>query len=211
MDLGTADGRRMLTALGAELREARLACGVSQQRAADGIGVSHAQISRIELGLAPRVSLIVLARFARVVGLRLSARAYPAGLPVRDAAHLRLLARFRQSLGSRCTWRTEVPLPIPGDDRAWDAMIGVPHATIGVEAETRLRDVQAVDRRIGLKQRDDARVSCALLVIADTRNNRRLVREHAAALAATFPIAPRVVLAALSTSTRPPGNGIVLV
>jgi hypothetical protein len=34
------------------------------------------------------------------------------------------LDRFRMILGPGAAWATEVPLPISGDRRAWDALIG---------------------------------------------------------------------------------------
>ena len=65
-------------------------------------------------------------------------------------------------------WRTEVPLLIPGDLRAWDATIVGPGFGVGVEAETRLRDLQAAARRTNLKQRD-GELDHVILLVADTR------------------------------------------
>ena len=65
-----------------------------------------------------------------------------------------LLDRFRGRISPVFTWRTEMPIPIEGDLRAWDVALTAGRLSIGVDAETRLRDVQAVDRRIMLKLRD---------------------------------------------------------
>ena len=78
-------------------------------------------------------------------------RAYPAGDPIRDAGHTRLLDRLRRDLASGLQWRSEVPLPIEGDLRAWDAVIGGPGWRLMVEAETLIDDVQALERRLALE------------------------------------------------------------
>jgi hypothetical protein len=106
--------------------------------------------------------------------------------------------------------RTEVPLPIDGDRRAWDAVIYGAGEPIGVEAETRLRDIQALTRRISLKQRD-AGLGCVLLLVSGSRGNRRLVRQMSAALAVSFPVSSRLVLAALGAGVRPSGSGVVII
>ena len=69
------------------------------------------------------------------------------------------------------------------DQRAWDAVIttvaqagdGRPRrCLIGVEAETRLRDLQALQRRLALKRRDGG-VDRVILLVADTRSNRAIL------------------------------------
>ena len=119
-------------------------------------GVSASWISRIERGLAPDVSLLLLGVVLAVVGLDLSVRAFPDGVPLRDAGHRSLLSRFRALLPAGTPWRLEVPLPIPGDQRAWDALTGLWGLRVGIEAETGPTDLQALERRIMLKARDGA-------------------------------------------------------
>ena len=114
---------------------------------------------------------------AAVLGLELSLKAYPAGHPLRDAAHVALLDRLRARLSPRLTWRSEVPLANASDRRAWDACIWASGLVIGVEVETRIRDLQAIERRLALKKRDGA-VASVLLLLADTRWNRSMVRLH---------------------------------
>ena len=65
-------------------------------------------------------------------------------------------------------------MPIDGDLRAWDAALFGSSLRIGVDAETRLRDVQAVDRRVMLKLRDSG-FDRAVLLVAATRSNRLAV------------------------------------
>ena len=101
-----------------------------------------------------------------MVGLDLSVRTFPNGSPLRDKAHLALLERFRGRLSPKLSVRAEVPLPISGDLRAWDLVILRAGEPIGVEAETRLLDLQAIERKIALKMRDGRIDRVVLLVSA---------------------------------------------
>jgi transcriptional regulator with XRE-family HTH domain len=195
--------------LGRELREARLNRGLSQAVAGRAIDVSASTWSRFERGAATGVSVVDLARALAVVGLDLGVRAYPGGQPVRDHAHLALLARLRRSLGPGARWHTEVPLPLPGDHRAWDALIVIERVRIGVEAETRVRDLQELERRLALKHRDGA-VDHVILLLAATRHNRLLVREQGERLLASFPVAGRAALERLAMPADPGGSAIIL-
>lgn len=97
----------------------------------------------------------MLAQLCALVGLDLAARAYPGGVPaLRDTRHGRLLNRFRVRLHRTLRWGTEVPLPNPGDQRAWDAMIRGEGWRYGTEAELNPIDGQALIRRLTLKTRD---------------------------------------------------------
>lgn len=141
--------------------------------------------------------------------MRFAGRAYPAGDPVRDSAHLGLLERLRERLGPGLSWRTEVPLPIPGDLRAWDAQIVNGSAAVAVEAEVRLTDIQALDRRIALKRRDGD-IDVVILLIGDTKVNRAVIAAHRSALRPAFPLDARGVLGALAAGKLPPTGGVVL-
>ena len=50
---------------------------------------------------------------------------------------------------------------------------------IGIEAETRARDGQELERRIATKQRDGA-VAAVILLLADTRSNRQFLQQRSA-------------------------------
>ncbi|HXI79268.1 MAG TPA: hypothetical protein VNM34_00475 [Verrucomicrobiae bacterium] len=143
------------------------------------------------------------------VGRRFSGRAYPDGDPIRDAGQVHLLERFRRELPNSVPWRTEVPVPIPGDLRAWDGQCRFGRAVVGVGAETRLVDVQALDRRIGLKARDTD-VAIVILLVADTVTNRRRLADHREALRPNFPLDTRAVLAAVRAARPPAASGIVV-
>ena len=125
-DRGTRTGRATLARLGDELRSARHDRSLSIDAVAGTLTISNAEISRIERGLSPKVPLVTLARFAAVVGLDLSAKFYPGGPTVRDAAQVELLATLRAQLHRSLGWATEVPMPLAGDQRAWDATIANP-------------------------------------------------------------------------------------
>ena len=174
---------------------ARIGAGLSLRAAAAGSGANHQQLMRFENGELHRVSIPELGAWCAVVGLDLSLRADPGGDPIRDAGQARLLERLRREVHPSLRWRTEVPLPIARDFRAWDAMIVGPDWRLAVEAETVLADTQALERRLTLKQRDDA-VDHVLLLVADTPRNRRARAASPAAFAALNG-EPRDVLAAL--------------
>jgi transcriptional regulator with XRE-family HTH domain len=186
-----------------------LQAGLTQRQVAAACGVSHALISRIELGLAPRVPFETLVVIASVLGLDLPLRAFPSGDPIRDAAQLALLGKLRVRLGQGLGWRTEVPIQVAGDRRAWDAVVTGDGWQIPVEAESRLRDVQACLRRTSLKRRDDGQ-EAVILLVANTRHNRRVLRLVAPDVVAVFPVRSREAIQALASGSRPSGSAIVL-
>ncbi len=198
-----------LTNIGLEIRQARLNHDLSQSQAAAAIGKSNSAWSRIERGESPKLPLLDLALAAAVVGLDLNVRAYPGGSPVRDRAHLALLERLRALLEPTVGWRTEVALPNPGDRRAWDALVSLPSMRIGVEAETKVRDAQELQRRLSLKRRDGG-VDHLILLLANTRHNRAFLRMAGRGFLADFPVPGATALARLSAAEDPLGSSIVL-
>jgi hypothetical protein len=143
-----------------------------------------------------------------VVGLDLSVRVFPAGDPIRDAGHARLLERFRRELHPSLRWHTEVPFPDSGDLRAWDAVTGCADWRAGVEAETVIEDTQALDRKLALKMRDGA-VDHLILLVADTPRNRRALAATTAAFA-DLPLRARELLRSLRAGEEPRASGIVV-
>jgi transcriptional regulator with XRE-family HTH domain len=210
VDKGSARARSIVRELANELRIARVNHGLSRAAVAQASGVCRSQVSRLELGQAPRATVLELSRLLAVVGLELSARAYPGGPPIRDAAHRALIGRLRALVSPSVEWRFEVPVGRAGDQRAWDAVLLIGTSQLAVEAETRLRDVQGLQRRLSLKRRDDPEVSGVLLLLADTRNNRTLAREHGEDLRSDFSLPAREMLTALADGRCPNGSGIAL-
>jgi transcriptional regulator with XRE-family HTH domain len=182
---------------------------LSQRLVGHASGLSHSTVSRIENAIMPNASVSELARIGAVVGLQVSLRAYPAGDALRDAGHTRLLARLRTIVSGSLSWQTEVPLPIPGDRRAWDVLIRGLTFRIGVEAETRIVDAQAVARKVALKRRD-GNVDHVLLVLAETRANRAHSGALLLALGDDYRMDSRAILEALRRGANPGGSGIVM-
>ncbi len=195
--------------LGFEVRTARLAAGLSQRAAGTAAGMSHAQFGRIERAANRTLTVEQASRAAMAVGLRVVLRTYPDGDPARDAAQLALLERFRVRLPAAVRWETEAPMPIPGDRRAWDALAQLDDRRAGCEAETRLQDVQALERRLALKQRDGA-VDVLILLVSDTASNRRVLHLHRETLRPLLPLDGRALLAALKRGQLPEENGILV-
>jgi transcriptional regulator with XRE-family HTH domain len=192
-----------------ELDLARRRHGLSRREIGRAVGLSEAQVGRIARGLAPSLTIVQASRLLAAVGLELSVRAFPAGDPIRDVAHLVLLEKLRVRLHRSIRWRAEVPLPLPGDLRACDAVLFGSGWALPVEAETRLIDLQALDRRIALKQRD-GRMNDVLLLCSDTRNNRAALRVGGAALSDRYPLPGRRALELLTAGHPPEGGSIIL-
>ncbi len=207
------DGRQLAAGIrgriGAEIRQARRAAGVSQDAAAVDAGMSRPQYGRIERGEIIGVTLVQACRAASAVGLRLGLTVFAEGDAVRDAGQLRLLERFRGHLPQGAAWRTEVPLPIAGDRRAWDATVGLLGRRAGCEAETRVRDVQAVERKLALKLRD-GQVDIVILILADTASNRAALARHREELRGLLPLDTREVLRCLRGGRLPGASGLVI-
>ena len=105
-------------------------------------------------------------------------------------------------------WRVEVPVPIVGDRRSGDAVIDDGNAEILVEAETHLDDIQGLERRLSAKARDLG-VKLSLLLVADTRHNRQVVRLHGE-LRRRFPLDTRAALRSLLAGQLPTEGALVI-
>lgn len=210
VDRGQRLGTALLQQVGDGLRQARRSLGLSIGAVAAAVGVSAAEVSRIERARAPWVTLVTLARLAAAVGLELSVRLYPGGPPIRDAPQISILADFAGELAPSLRWDLEVPLPIARDLRAWDGMIRGDGWRFGAEAESAPRDAQALVRRLQLKLRDGD-VDGVVLLVRDTRQTRQFVETAAPEMASLLPYRTRAVLEPLRGGRRPPGNGIVIV
>jgi transcriptional regulator with XRE-family HTH domain len=198
-----------LGSAGRDVRLARIGAGLSLREVGSAAGVSRTKVWRLERGMSGEMTLSSISRVAAAVGLDASLRLFPAGDPIRDAAHVVLLGRLRARIHSDLRWKTEVPLPIPGDLRAWDATIAGLGFVIGVEAETRIRDMQAVTRRTNLKQKD-GELDHVILLVADTRANRLAIRLAWDVLRESFPVSQRDCLRALRDGRDPGGSSIIV-
>jgi transcriptional regulator with XRE-family HTH domain len=199
---------RLLQQVATELRDARRAAGVSQAFVARTAGLTQSHVSRVERAARTSPRVDELARHAAALGTRISLKVYPEGEPVRDAGQLRLLRRFRARLPDTIAWRSEVPVGGYGDLRAWDVVLDA-DLGVAVDAETRLHDIQALQRRCETKWRD-SELDRVVLLVAATPHNRAVLREHRLALASTFPLDTAAVMRALTAGVAPPKNGIVV-
>ncbi len=211
-DRGSRRATEALANLGKEFRTARLALGLSQREVAAAARIDRADYSRIEGGKLARVPVVVIYRVGAVLGLDIAATAFPGGRPIRDAGQAPRMQALLGCVGRPLTYRTEVPLPRHPDRpelRAWDAVIYGLGERTAVEHEHRLYDIQAQTRRHKLKLRDDP-VEHFLLVVADTRLNRRVLAEYADLLVDLPLLRTSRVLATLRAGQHPP-TGTVLI
>jgi hypothetical protein len=186
---------------------------LSQGRVAAAASVSRAWLSKFERNGVSNPGVVTVARVFAVVGLDLSARAYPSEAgALRDAGQVRVLGRFRQKLHPSLRFRTEVPFPIPGDQRAWDATLTPRDNSwrYGVEVEVHPVDGQAITRRAALKRRDGG-MDGVIMVLPDTRQTRAFMREFGPLLAQDFQIKGPAALAHLAAGEDPGGSAVVVV
>ena len=158
------------------------------------------------------MSINRLSTLLAIVGLELAARAFPAnGDALRDSGQARLLNRLLAQIARSLGWGTEVPLPIPGDRRAWDATITATDRSwrYGVEAEARPSDGQATLRRLTLKQRDGG-MDGIVLLLPDTRQTRAFLREFGPLLRGTFVVPGATALRRLAAGQDPGGSTIIV-
>jgi transcriptional regulator with XRE-family HTH domain len=211
---GRAAGRRRGARLSREVSQAaldgRLNRGLARRPVAAALGISESKLRRWELAQEPLPSIPELGTWLAVLGLRLAVNVYPGGVPLRDAGHVRLMNRFLALVPASVPRSLEVPIPRDRDLRAWDALLQLDGARMGVAAETHLRDEQELLRREQLKARDSG-VGRILLVLADTAHNRRAVRESGPGLRSVLPLEGRAVLAALRRGRDPGRNGLLFV
>jgi transcriptional regulator with XRE-family HTH domain len=194
----------------AELSEARKTAGLSQESLASAIERSQSDLSRLErLVDADRVSFVEIAEAASLLGLELSAGLHLVGDPIRDKGHQALIKRFRALLSSAFRVFAEALLPLAGERRSWDLLLRLTDQVIGVEVETRIRDMQALVRRMHQRERDGG-ADEILLVLAATKTNRMLMSELVTALGPNFATPSRVILRALRNGERLPGSGVIL-
>jgi transcriptional regulator with XRE-family HTH domain len=209
LDRGIEQAMHIQASVGAEIRLSRRGAGVSIRTAAASVGMSETVFGRIERGRLPNVTVRQLTVACAAVGLKFAGRPFLDGDPIRDAGHARLLERLHRELPEGTHWRTEVPLAGRGDPRAWDAQCRLGGLTVAIEAEMRLSDLQALDRRIALKRRD-GNLALVILLVADTVGNRRALATHRESLRASFPLDTRAVLGAVRDGRAPTSSGIVV-
>jgi transcriptional regulator with XRE-family HTH domain len=210
-DRGTRTGQRWLRMLGQELRTARLTLGLSQREVAKSARISRTSYGNIERAELTTLSLLVAARIAALLGLDLYTAMYPGARGLRDQASANLIKRIMGAVGQPLRARTEVVLPQKGDARelrSWDVLARGHGERTAFEVDSRLYDAQAQTRRWNLKRRDDP-VDHFVLVVADTRSNRRVLDENPELFADLPRLRTANVLKALNAGQHPP-TGLIL-
>jgi transcriptional regulator with XRE-family HTH domain len=202
--------REILEMARRELHATRRSLGLSRRELGTSVGVSDGEIARFEKAVDLDVQLGRLARIATGLGLAVSLRFYPEGEPIRDAGHLRLERRLHARMAPTVRWQTEVPLVGTRDLRAWDAVATGTGCTDAFEFETRIGDLQATERRLALKLRDDQAVEHLFLVLADTRHTRHVIRVARDRIRETFPLDTREALGAFGEGRCPRASGLVI-
>jgi transcriptional regulator with XRE-family HTH domain len=195
--------------LGEQLRTGRHVLGLTLRQVGLAIGASPSEVSRRELGRAPRLNGEKLAIHAAAVGLRLSIKLWPIGGGIRDAAQATYIARFVSRVGREWKVTLEAPMPDLRDLRAIDVLLTAQELRVAVEVMTRLADLQAQVRAAQLKARD-AGATRLVLVIAATHANRNALAGARATLAAAFDLDTRRVMAELAAGRDPGRDAIVL-
>lgn len=206
--LGIEQSGAVVRAIGREIRALRIAANLSQAQLSAAAGTSRTYLCRLELGRVRTVDLRVACMLFAILGQRLTVKGWPVGEPMRDAGQLKLLDRFDARVPP--VWRRtrEAVMPIRGDLRAWDERLDGP-ISIGVEAETRPNDLQAVERSMSAKKRDSHVVRMALLIAA-TERNTVIVRRHLPTLRQTYPLDTRTFMAAVGDGRDPGADALVL-
>ena len=142
--------------------------------------------------------------------MRARIKVYPEGAPIRDAAQISLIRKFRELLGAAARLLVEQPVTLnAGDLRAFDATLEMPGGC-GLEFVTRFHDCQAQLRKALIKQRDSG-LARLIFVVKDTHANRRALASAADVIATTFPLGTRAVMAALHDGRDPGANGLVFI
>ena len=207
---GRRQGQAALRRIVEELRNARIASGLSQQFVASLVGWKQSELSRLETFKSASVSLPRLGELAAVLGFELRVGLFPTGDALRDKGHQALMGRFLGLVSAGFAVAREVPFPNAGDRRAWDVILRISGQRTGVEAESRVRDIQAAARRIHERERDGL-VDVVLVVLADTAHNRLILPALLDALGDRYRTSPRSLFAALRAGRPLPGCGVLLV
>jgi hypothetical protein len=197
-----------------ELEIAREGAGLSCGSIARALGVSKSSAARLLSNGLQDPGVIALSETASVLGFEISLGLHPVGDGLRDKGQLTVGKRLDALLSQRWRVTDETLLPGAGELRAWDKLLRLvgtsPRHLVGVDIETRVRDVQALTRRTRVRERD-GHVDAILIVLADTATNRRLASELRAALGSDYATSPRVILGALRLGQPLVGSGVILV
>ena len=139
---------------------------ISTRAMAQSLGWTTSAYQRFEAGKVA-TTLTDVATVAALVGLELSVSLHPAGQPIRDKGHQALIARIRTQLSEAIVVFAEAPFPALRDLRSWDLLLRIGQQRVGIEAETRIRDMQQLVRRMRDRGRNGG-TDVVVLFLSDT-------------------------------------------
>jgi len=176
--------------------------------------MTQASYWRLEAGQVRELTVERVSEVASVLGFEISLGLHPIGDPIRDKGQLAVARRFQALLSEEWEQTDEMLLPGEGEQRAWDKLLELtgadPPYLVGVDIETRVRDIQALTRRTRGRERD-GEVDAILIVLSDSATNRRLVDELRTSLGPAYATTPRAIFSALRSGQRLVRSGVVLV
>jgi transcriptional regulator with XRE-family HTH domain len=210
VDRGKRQSAEIVTTLLTRIKEARVEANLSQVSLATKLGWTQTRYSLFERNVEPiTVQDVCLA--AAILGFKPALELYRVEEGLRDRGHTRLISRCRELLSPLWHVTHEVPFPTLGDLRSWDLLIRLGTSyRVGVEAETRLRDIQELARRI--RQRElHGGVDAILVILSDSAHNRRHVHELRTVLGQAFGTPALDLLPALKAGQPLPGSGVLLI
>ncbi len=126
---------------------------------------------------------------------------------LRDGGQQALISRFAGNLSINYVQNREVPFPNVHDLRSWDMVLRLGDYLIGVEAETRVRDIQELVRRVRQRERYTRASTKSSSVLSDSAHNRALAGQLREALGQEYGIAPATLLNSAAVRPAPTGIG----
>jgi transcriptional regulator with XRE-family HTH domain len=215
VDVGLARGRDLTARFGRELRDERVAQGVSQRLLARRAGISQARVSAIERGVR-QLDVSLAARLAAGVGGELGMRLYPGvGIGLRDSGQLRTAQLIREAVPAGARVTLEAPIGVGHDLRAADMLIEGQREAVVIEVERALTDFQAQLRRAQLKRvalaERLARTVRLVIAVPDTPRNQRNVATYRDLIESALPVSSRRIWAALRSAEPVGGDGLLWV
>ena len=213
-----------LLRFGRAARALRVRRGWRQGDLAGVAGVSRSQVGRIERGESRRLSVETLDRVAEALGARADLRLLWEGEGLDrllDAAHASLVEWVVRRLGA-LGWdvAVEVSFSSYGERGSIDVLAFHPggRALLVIEVKSVTPDMQAVlgglDRKARLgpgiaRERGWEPVAVArVLVLGDTRTNRRRLQAHAAMVRAVLPAGTREITNWVADPVAPAPRGV---
>lgn len=123
LERGRRRGRMLIARSTKEMRDARLAAGLTHDEAANAIGIARSNVTRLEAGRTRDIGIVRLSEIASVLGYEVRVGLHPIGDPVRDKGQLACGRRFDALLSSRWLVTDETLLPGAGELRVWDCCV----------------------------------------------------------------------------------------